>query len=51
MNAIRRLVRRLRTAPDPEARALAEQVRYEQETAKTSAFDAPPAMRGFKWPR
>jgi hypothetical protein len=44
-NPLRRLVEWLRAKPDGTAAA----VRYEQETNKTAAFDAPPAARGFTW--
>jgi hypothetical protein len=35
---------------DPEAMDAAARARYDQETIKTGAFDAPPMLQGQKWP-
>lgn len=36
---------------DPEAIEAAAKVKFDHETIKTGAFDAPPMMQGQKWPR
>lgn len=35
---------------DPESLAAAERARFDEETLKTGAFDAPPMLQGQKWP-
>ena len=50
MNPLRTLVRWLRGGgSDPVAKTTADAVRYEEETNKTAAFDAPAGARGIKW--